>query len=91
MSTNCTARLGRILLSKINTPRDNFFCFRPDVVQRTTKTEKNVNELSGPPEKRSFLTLSILLETVHMFRLDAVQKTMKIEKYVNELSGLLEK
>ena len=55
------------------------------------KTEKNVNELSGPPEKRSFLALSILLETIHMFRLDAFQKTMKIEKYVNELSGLLEK
>ena len=55
------------------------------------KTEKNVNELSGPSEKRTFLALSILLETIHMFRLDALQKTMKIEKYVNELSGLLEK
>ena len=87
---NCRALLETILLSRINTPRDNLF-FRLDAVQKTMKTEKNVNELSDLPEKRSFLALSILLETIHMFRLDAFQKTMKIEKYVNELSGLLEK
>ena len=91
MSTNCTARLGRILLSKINTPRDNFFCFKLDAVQKTTKIEKNVNELSGPPEKCSFLTLSTLLETLYVFGIDAVQKNIKTEKNVNELSGPPEK
>ena len=50
-----------------------------------------MDELFGPPEKRSFFALSIILETIHMFRLDAVEKTMKIKKYVIELSGLPEK
>ena len=58
-------------------------------MQNIKITPKNVNELFGPPEKRSFLALSILL--VYMFRIDALQKTMKIEKYANELSGLPEK
>ena len=52
--------------------------FRLDAFQKTMKTEKNVNELSGPPEKRSFLALSILPETIHMFRLDVFQLTKKI-------------
>ena len=47
-------------------------------MQKTKKTEQNVNELFGPPGSG-----------VHVFRLDAVQKTTRAEKYVNELSGSL--
>ena len=51
------------------------------------KIEKYANELSGLPEKCSFLALSTLLETLYVFGLDAVEKTIKTEKNVNELSG----
>ena len=61
--------------------------FGLDAVQKTMKTEKNVNKLSGSPGKRNYLALSTLLQKLYAFRLDAVQKTMKTEKNVNELSG----
>ena len=57
--------------------------FRLDAVEKTMKIKKYVNELSGLPEKCSFLASSTLLETLYVFGLDAVQKTMKTEKNVN--------
>ena len=86
MWTNCRARPGNIL-SITATLLETLDVFALDAVQKTNKTEQNVNELSGPPGKRSFWALSTLLESLYVFRLDAVQKTMKTEKIVNELSG----
>ena len=60
--------------------------FGLDAVQKTMKTEKNVNKLSGSPGKRNYLELSTLLHTIYVFRLDAVQKTIKTEKNMKELS-----
>ena len=65
--------------------------FRLDAVQKTMKIEKYVNELSGLPEKCSYLALSTILETLYVFGIDAVQKNIKTEKNVNELSGPPEK
>ena len=59
--------------------------FGLDAVQKTMKTEKNVNKLSGSPGKRNYLALSTLLHTLYVFRLDAVQKIMKTEKNMKEL------
>ena len=39
-----------------------------------------MKELSGSPEKPSFLAISSLLETLDIFGLDAIQKTKKIGK-----------
>ena len=63
--------------------------FGLDAVQKTNKTEQNVNELFGPPGKRNLWALStaLNLETLYIFRLDAVQNTMKTEKNVNQMSG----
>ena len=86
MWTNYRARPGSIVwvLSKLLEKLD---AFGLDAVQKTNKTEQNVNELLGPPGNRSFWALSTLLESLYVFRLDAVQNTMKTEKTVNELSG----
>ena len=61
--------------------------FGLDAVQKTNKTEQNVNELSCPPGKRNFWPLTTRLETLYVFIIDAVQNIMKTEKIVNELSG----
>ena len=45
------------------------------------KTEKNVNELSGPSEEKLGT-----VGTHYVFGLDAVQKTMKTQRNANELS-----
>ena len=87
MWTNCRARLESIFLSIMITLLETFDVFGLDAVQKTNKTEQNVNELLGPPGNRSFWALSTLLESLYVFRLDAVQNTMKTEKTVNELSG----
>ena len=89
MWTNCRAHLESIIMSIINTPTllETLDVFGLDAVQKTNKTEQNVNELFGPPGNRSFWALSTLLESLYVFRLDAVQNTMKTEKTVNELSG----
>ena len=68
---------------------ETHYVFRINAVQKTMKTQKNVNDLFGPPEKRSFSELSTLLQTVCVFRLDTVQKSMRVEKYVDKLSDSL--
>ena len=84
--TNWRAR-SDVVFSITTTHTDTLYVFRLDAVQKTKKTELNVNELFGPPRKRSFLSLSTLREGVYVFRLNAVQKVMNTEKSVNELSG----
>ena len=46
-----------------------------------------MKELSGLSGRRSFFTLSSLLETRDDFGRDAVQKTKKTETNVKDLSG----
>ena len=87
MWTDCRARSGSIVLRIAATLLETLDVFGLDAVQKTNKTEQNVNELFGPPGNRSFWALSTLLESLYVFRLDAVQNTMKTEKTVNELSG----
>ena len=76
----------------LSTPLEIIHHFSLDAVQKTTRAEKYVNELSGS------LRNDTLEQDQHhystrdtFFRLDAVQKTMKTEKNVNELSGPPEK
>ena len=65
MWTNCWARPESIVLAF----RKTLNVFGLDAVQKTKKTEKNVNELSDPSVNRTFRTLSTIVEKPYILDL----------------------
>ena len=78
MRTHCQAQQGLLEI---------LYGFELDAIQKTERTENNVNKLSGSTGKRSFLASPIIQGTLYVFGLSFVQKTKKTEQNVNELFG----
>ena len=77
MRTNCQAQQGLL---------ETLYGFELDAIQKTERTENNVNKLSGSPESVVFLSSPIIQGRLYLFGLSFVQKTKKTEQNVNELS-----
>ena len=60
--------------------------FELDAIQKTERTENNVNKLSGSPGKFSFSAPPMLQGKMYVYDY-IVQKTKKTEQNVNKLSG----
>ena len=77
MRTHCQAQQGLLEI---------LYGFELDAIQKTERTENNVNKLSGSTGKRSFLASPIIQGTLYVFGLSFVQNTKKTEQNVNKLS-----